>query len=112
MAIGWMYREDYAAAGIRLTPTLPDTRYAARSTVIQSLFYAVLMIPVSLWPFDLGITGYPYAVAAAILSPRLPLVHHPLCPHPPQPRRPPTPASTPAISSAPPSSIFLFSSPP
>ncbi len=29
MAIGWMYRDDYAAAGIRLTPTLPDTRYAA-----------------------------------------------------------------------------------
>ncbi len=25
MAIGWMYRDDYAAAGIRLTPTLGDT---------------------------------------------------------------------------------------
>ena len=45
MAIGWMYREDYARAGIRLTPTLPNTAYAARSTVIQSLFYAVLMLP-------------------------------------------------------------------
>ena len=68
MAIGWMYREDYAAAGIRLTPTLPDTRYAALSTVIQSLFYAVLMVPVSLWPSYLGLTGTPYTVAAAILS--------------------------------------------
>jgi protoheme IX farnesyltransferase len=68
MAIGWMYRDDYAAAGIRLTPTMPDTRYAALSTVIQTLFYAVLMIPVALWPTALGITGIPYAVVAAILS--------------------------------------------
>jgi len=68
MAIGWMYRADYAAAGIRLTPTLADTRYAARSTAIQALFYAVLMVPVSLWPFALGIAGRPYAIAASLLS--------------------------------------------
>jgi protoheme IX farnesyltransferase len=68
MAIGWMYREEYARAGIRLTPTLPDTRYAALSTVVQSLFYAVLMLPVSLWPTALHITGTPYAIAATILS--------------------------------------------
>nr|WP_218892266.1 heme o synthase [Granulicella arctica] len=68
MAIGWMYREDYARAGIRLTPTLANTRYAARSTVIQSLFYAILMIPVSLWPVSLGITGYVYGVAATLLG--------------------------------------------
>lgn len=68
MAIGWMYRDDYAAAGIRLTPTQPDAQFAARSTVIQSLFYAVLMIPVSLWPTWLGVTGRPYAIVAFILS--------------------------------------------
>ena len=68
MAIGWMYRQDYSDAGIRLTPTNPDIRWAARSTVIQSLFYAILMIPVALWPTWLGITGTPYAVIATILS--------------------------------------------
>jgi protoheme IX farnesyltransferase len=68
MAIGWMYRDDYAAAGIRLTPTQPDVSFAARSTVIQSLFYAVLMIPVSMWPTWLGVTGRAYEVVAAILS--------------------------------------------
>lgn len=68
MAIGWMYRADYAAAGIRLTPTLPNTQYAAQSTVIQALFYAILMVPVSLWPFALHIDGTPYAIAATILS--------------------------------------------
>jgi protoheme IX farnesyltransferase len=68
MAIGWMYREDYARAGIRLSSTVSDTRYAARSTVIQALFYAVLMVAVSLWPFELGTAGYVYAVAAGVLS--------------------------------------------
>ena len=68
MAIGWLYRDDYAAAGIRLTPTQTDPQDAARSTVIQSLFYAVLMIPVSLWPTWLGTTGNFYAAAATILS--------------------------------------------
>jgi protoheme IX farnesyltransferase len=68
MAIGWMYREDYARAGIRITPTIKNTHYAVRSTVVQALFYAALMVPVSLWPFVLGTTGAAYAVAAAILS--------------------------------------------
>jgi protoheme IX farnesyltransferase len=68
MAIGWMYRDDYAAAGIRLTPTNSDIRWAARSTVIQSLFYAVLMVPVAIWPTWLGTTGMPYAVIATVLS--------------------------------------------
>jgi protoheme IX farnesyltransferase len=68
MAIGWMYREDYARAGIRLTPTLTNTSYAAWSTVIQALFYAVIMIPVTLWTVSLGIAGYPYAIAASVLG--------------------------------------------
>ena len=68
MAIGWMYREDYARAGIRLTPNLPNAQYAAQSTVIQSLFYAILMIPVSLWPVALHTAGYSYAVAATLLG--------------------------------------------
>jgi protoheme IX farnesyltransferase len=68
MAIGWMYREDYARAGIRITPTLADPRYAARSTVIQALFYAALMLPVSLWPVALGVAGRAYAAAAIALT--------------------------------------------
>ena len=75
MAIGWMYREDYARAGIRLTATLADTRYAARSTVVQALFYAVLMIPVALWPFALGTAGVPYAVGGGAAFAGISLVH-------------------------------------
>ena len=68
MAIGWMYRDDYRHGGIRVTATQQPIADAARSSVIQSLFYAALMIPVSLWPTALGITGTPYAIAALILG--------------------------------------------
>ena len=68
MAIGWMYREDYRQGGIRVTATQLPITDAARSTVIQSLFYAALMIPVSVWPTWLGIAGVPYAIVAVILG--------------------------------------------
>jgi len=68
MAIGWMYRDDYHHGGIRLAATQQPIRWAARSTVIQALFYAVLMIPVALWTTFLGVTGIPYAVIAGLLS--------------------------------------------
>ena len=65
MAIAWMYRDDYAKAGIRMLPVVqPD----GLSTVVESLFYAVLMIPVSLAPWKLGMTGPTYAVLAAALG--------------------------------------------
>lgn len=68
MAIGWLYRDDYRSGGICVTATQQPIEDAARSTVIQALFYAVLMIPVSLWPTWLGITGLPYAIAASLLG--------------------------------------------
>ena len=68
MAIGWMYRADYAKAGIRLTATGKDASEAARASAVQALFYAVLMIPVSLWPTYLHTTGLPYAVVASLLG--------------------------------------------
>ncbi len=68
MAIGWLYRDDYRSGGIQVTAAQQPIEDAARATVIQSLFYAVLMIPVSLWTTWLGITGKPYAVVAALLG--------------------------------------------
>jgi protoheme IX farnesyltransferase len=68
MAIGWMYRDDYRHGGIRLAATQQPITWAARSTVFQALFYAVLMVPVSMWTTWLGVTGRPYAVIAGLLS--------------------------------------------
>ena len=47
---------------------MPNTQYAALSTVVQALFYAAIMIPVSLWPVTLHITGTLYGIAATILG--------------------------------------------
>ena len=64
-AIGWLYRGDYALAGIRVTAV---ARPGGRATAAQALLYAVLMLPVSLWPVWLGITGYYYGAAALVLG--------------------------------------------
>ena len=68
MAIGWMYRQDYAAAGIRVTATQQPVATAARRSALQALAYAILMIPISLWPTYLHVTGIPYAIAATALG--------------------------------------------
>lgn len=60
-AIAWMYREDYARGGIRMLPVIdPDGESTARRIVICSF----LVIPISLVPFLLGMTGGLYAGAA------------------------------------------------
>lgn len=65
MAIAWMYREDYAKAGIRMLPVVQPDGW---STVVEALFYSVVMIPVSLAPWKLGMTGVTYAVLASALG--------------------------------------------
>ncbi len=64
-AIGWLYRDDYARAGIRVTAV---AKPGGRATAAQALFYAVLMIPVSLWPVWLGTSGRIYGVVAVVLG--------------------------------------------
>jgi protoheme IX farnesyltransferase len=65
MAISWLYREDYARAGIRMLPVIQPDGW---STVLEALTYAVLMIPVSLLPVYLHIAGLYYGVTAAALG--------------------------------------------
>ncbi len=65
MSIAWLYRDDYARAGIRMLPVVQPDGW---STVVEALFYAVLMIPVSLAPWRLGLTGVAYAFAAVPLG--------------------------------------------
>ncbi|HXB61899.1 MAG TPA: UbiA family prenyltransferase, partial [Acidobacteriaceae bacterium] len=65
MAIGWLYREEYGRAGIKV---LPVTEPSGRSTVIEAFAYAVLMIPVSLAPVYLHMDGKLYGAAAVILG--------------------------------------------
>lgn len=63
-SIAWMYRDDYASAGIRMLPVVePD----GASTARHILFTSLLLIPVSLAPTFLGMTGnlYLYGALAA-----------------------------------------------
>jgi protoheme IX farnesyltransferase len=65
LAIAWMYREDYARAGIRMLPVVePD----GMSTGRQIILYASTLIPVSLFPVLLGMSGKVYLVGALLLG--------------------------------------------
>ncbi|HEY3458057.1 MAG TPA: heme o synthase [Bryobacteraceae bacterium] len=64
-AIAWMYREDYSRAGIRMLPVVePD----GASTARQIILYSLLLIPVSLLPKWMGMTGSIYMIGALALG--------------------------------------------
>jgi protoheme IX farnesyltransferase len=65
LAIAWMYREDYARAGFPMLPVLePD----GRSTGRQSFLYAAALLPVSLAPTAMRMTGDLYLSGALVLG--------------------------------------------
>jgi len=62
-SIAWMYREDYGRAGIRMLPVVePDGRSTARHILVTAL----LLIPVSLAPTLLNMTGRLYLYGALV----------------------------------------------
>jgi protoheme IX farnesyltransferase len=62
-AIALMYREDYARGGIRMLPVVePD----GESTVRRIVTCSLLLMPISLVPQLVGMTGSLYAVAAIV----------------------------------------------
>ena len=65
MSIAWLYRDDYAKAGIRMLPVVQPDGW---STALEALTYAVLMIPASLLPVWLHMDGRVYLVAAVLLG--------------------------------------------
>jgi protoheme IX farnesyltransferase len=65
MSIAWLYREEYAKAGVRMLPVVQPDGW---STVIEALFYAAAMIPVSLVPWRLGVASPVYSVLAVVLG--------------------------------------------
>jgi len=65
LAIAWMYRDDYARAGIKMLPVVePDGKVTAQ----QIISYTVLLIPVSLLPVVIGLAGSVYLIGAAVLG--------------------------------------------
>src|SRR6266550_1662821 len=65
LAIAWMYREDYSRAGILMLPVVePDGRVTAQQIVV----YTLMLIPVSLLPTILGMSGKIYFYGAIVLG--------------------------------------------
>ncbi len=53
-AIAWISHEDYGRAGFKLLPSVGGpTKYAA----VQSILYSVLLIPIGVLPFAVGMSG-------------------------------------------------------
>lgn len=63
-AISWMYREDYARAGIMMLPVVD--REGTR-TFRQIVFYAAALVGVSLLPAVLGLAGIVYFFGALVV---------------------------------------------
>ena len=66
-SIGWLGFEDYANAGYKLMPT---NRKGERDSRIglQAFLYALFLVPVSIIPYMLGVSGWVSAVVVVILS--------------------------------------------
>ena len=65
LAIAWMYREDYTRAGILMLPVVePDGRVTAQQIVL----YTLMLLPVSLLPTVLHISGKIYFFGALVLG--------------------------------------------
>jgi protoheme IX farnesyltransferase len=63
LALAWLYREDYARAGLRML----SVTSGAEATFRQALLYTVALLPMSLVPTVLGTTGAGYFVGALVL---------------------------------------------
>jgi len=65
LAIGWMYREDYARAGF---PMLAVIDPEGTSTGLMAVAYSVALLPVSLLPTYFHIAGRVYFFTALVLG--------------------------------------------
>ncbi len=65
LAIAWMYREDYARAGMLM---LPSNDLRGNTAFRQILTASLVLIPVSLIPSLLGMTGGLYSISALLLG--------------------------------------------
>jgi heme o synthase len=64
-AIAWMYKDDYARAGIRMLPVVePD----GKSTARRILLYSIALIPISLMPKFFAMAGNVYLYGALALG--------------------------------------------
>ena len=65
LAIAWMYRDEYARAGMPLLPVIqPD----GRSTGRQAVLYTIGLVPLTLMPALIGLSSASYLAGAIVLD--------------------------------------------
>jgi protoheme IX farnesyltransferase len=65
LAIAWIYRDEYARAGLCMLPVVDRT---GRRTARQMVLYCMTLLPVSLTPVVLGDAGRIYLAGAVVLG--------------------------------------------
>jgi protoheme IX farnesyltransferase len=65
LAIAWMYSDDYARAGIKMLPVVePEGRVTGQ----QIITYTLMLVPVSLLPTMVNLSGWIYFAGAIVLG--------------------------------------------
>ena len=64
-AIAWMYRDDYERGGLKMLPVVkPD----GKSMFVQVMSFSLVLIPVSVLPTVVGLSGWLYSAGALVLG--------------------------------------------
>jgi heme o synthase len=65
LAIAWLYREQYANAGIKMLPVVePSGKLTARQIVL----FTIMLVPVSLAPYFFRVSGFIFLIGALVLG--------------------------------------------
>lgn len=65
LAIAWMYREEYAKAGILMLPVVEPS---GKITFRQIVLFTIMLVPVSVAPFFFGISGLIFLIGGAVIG--------------------------------------------
>jgi len=65
LAIAWIYRDQYARAGLQMLPVVDSEGARTGRTMLR---FCGLLLPVSLLPVGLGMAGPVYAIGAVLLG--------------------------------------------
>jgi protoheme IX farnesyltransferase len=65
MAIAWLYRDDFTRAGF---PLLPVVSPNGRSTALLAIVFSLALVPASVAPYTLGMSGAIYLAGAVVGS--------------------------------------------
>ncbi|MFA6240417.1 MAG: UbiA family prenyltransferase, partial [Candidatus Hydrogenedentales bacterium] len=64
-SIAWIFKDDYRKGGFEMLPVRDPL---GRRTFRQVILFAVLLIPASLLPYAIGLSGFLYFLGALLLG--------------------------------------------